>query len=254
MGFNQSIDLVQQHGQDNFYCMAVGDTKYETGKVLYDIGADYLLGRAARVFEAKKVGDPEDNIYVLKDLWPEEDRKPEHKIYDDITHNIDNLYPSSEHGAMVRRHLFTPVDYAFVEVNGVRDNTKTIMMRNKTLVTSNVTHLPTTAVSSCNCQEYPTSFPTFSDRDINPIYDTMRNMRASEKTCYRLHYRIVFKERAKPLHKVGNLGEVFTVLADLMKCQSFDRFVMTKDFTHPSNCSVSYPSQVWMGASRHQRW
>ena len=254
MGFDPSIELVRQRGQNNFYRMAVGDTKYETGKVLYDIGADYLLGRAARIFEAKKVGDPEDNIYVLKDLWPEEDRNPEHKIYNDITHNIDNLYPSSEHGATVRRHLFTPVDYAFVEVNGVRDNTKTIMMRNKTLVTSNVTHLLTTAVSSRNPQEYPTSFPTLSDRDINPIYDTMRNMRASEKTRYRLHYRIVFKECAKPLHKVGNLGEVFAVLADLMKCQSFDHFVMTKDFTHPSNCSVSYPSQVWMGALRHQRW
>ena len=261
MGFDPSVELVH-HAQGNFYRIAVGDTQYKTVQVLHDLGADYLLSRATRVFKVKQVVDTEDNIYVLKDLWLGKDRKPEHEIYDKITGNVDNLYPASEEGDMVRRHLLTPVDHAFVEVNGVRDGTKTSMMRNKTLVTDNVALPPTVAVSTRNRNARPTSFPTASDRETNPIYNpiynTIRNTRASkrasEKTRHRVHYRIVFKECAEPIHEVKNMGEFFAVLADLMECQSFDRFAMTKNFTHPSNCSVSYLSQVWMGASRHQRW
>ena len=52
----------------------------------------------------------------------------------------------------------------------------------------------------------------------NPVYDTVRNVRTSEKTRHHVHYCIVFKECATPLHKVKNMGEFFAVLADLMKC------------------------------------
>jgi hypothetical protein len=188
MGWDPSVELVRR-AEGSFYHIMVGDTQYKTLKALQDRGANYLLSRAARIFKVKKVGDSEDNIYVLKDLWLEQDRKPEHQIYEDIISDVGRLYP--EQVDIVRQHLFTPADHAFVEVNGVRDDTKTSMMRNKTLVSSKVVQL----------------------------LDTMRHVRAPEETCHRMHYRIVFREYATPLHKVKKMGEVFAVLADLMECQ-----------------------------------
>ena len=92
MGFDPSVKLVQDDVQGNFYHIAVGNTQYKTVKVLHDLGADYLLSRATRVFKVKRVGNPEDNFYVLKDLWLEQDRKPEHEIYNEIIRNVENLY------------------------------------------------------------------------------------------------------------------------------------------------------------------
>jgi hypothetical protein len=75
MGWDPSVELLQR-AEGNLYHIMVGDTQYKTLKVLH--GADCLLSRAARTFKVKQVGDNKDNIYVLKDLWLEEDRKPEH--------------------------------------------------------------------------------------------------------------------------------------------------------------------------------
>lgn len=58
MGFDPSIELVRQRGQNNFYRMAVGDTKYETGKVLYDIGADYLAWSSSPYLRSEKSRGP----------------------------------------------------------------------------------------------------------------------------------------------------------------------------------------------------
>ena len=84
MGVDPSVELVQDDVQGNLYHIAVGNTQYKTIKVLHNLGADYLPSRATRVFKVKRVGDPEDNFYVLKDLWLKQDRKPEHKIYNKI--------------------------------------------------------------------------------------------------------------------------------------------------------------------------
>ena len=48
-------------------------------------------------------------------------------------------FGQGENVTIVRRHLFTPINHAFVEVNGVRENTDVSMMRNKTLVSVEVT-------------------------------------------------------------------------------------------------------------------
>jgi hypothetical protein len=214
MGWDPSVEL-HWHVEGNFYHIMVGDTRYRTLKVLQDLGANYLLSRAARVFKVKKVGDNDDNTYVLKDVWLEQDRMPEHQIYQVIISEVGRLYPKQVD--IVRQHLFTPVGHTFVEANGVRDDTKASMMRNKSLV-SEIVRLPVIAVYSHNPSSGSASFPIPSDKERDPIYDTMRHVLDPEETRHRVHYRIVFKECATPLHKVKKMGEVFAVLADLMEC------------------------------------
>lgn len=69
MGWDLSVELLQ-HAEDSFYhILMVGDTQYKTLKVLQDHGVDYLLSRVAGTFKVTKVGDNEDNICILKDLW-----------------------------------------------------------------------------------------------------------------------------------------------------------------------------------------
>jgi hypothetical protein len=210
MGWDPSVELVER-AEGSFYHIMVGDTQYKTLKFCKIMEPTVLLSRAARIFKVKKVGDPEDNIYVLKDLWLEKDRKPEHQIYEEIISDVGRLYP--EQVDIVRQHLFTPV--------------RLCVCRGQW------------------CQgRYENEYDAQQDIGIlqgGPTADTMRYVRAPDKTCHRMHYRIVFKEYATPLHKVKKMGEVFAVLADLMECQSFDSFAMAK--THSFfqlQCFVSF--------------
>jgi hypothetical protein len=93
------------------------------------------------------------------------------------------------------------------------------MMRKSTLVSPKVVQLPTVVLSSPDPSMGSRTSLKPSDKERDPIHDTTRHVRALEKTCRRMHYRIVFKEYATPIHKVKKMGEVFAVLADLMECQ-----------------------------------
>ena len=91
MGWDPSIELVRCN-EGNFYHIMVDDMQYKTLEVLRDHRADYLLSRAARIYKVKKVDDIWDNVYVLKDLWLKQDRKPAHRIYEEMISDVGRLY------------------------------------------------------------------------------------------------------------------------------------------------------------------
>ena len=93
MGWDPLVELVRRD-EGNFYHIMVGDIQYKTLEVLRDHRADYLLSRAARIFKVKKVDDIWYNVYVLKSLWLEQDRKLEHRIYvmSDV-YTLTSLHP-----------------------------------------------------------------------------------------------------------------------------------------------------------------
>ena len=64
MGWDPSVELLE----GGFYHIMVGNTKYKTLGILRDHETTVLLGRGARISKVNKVGDTEDNIYVLKDI------------------------------------------------------------------------------------------------------------------------------------------------------------------------------------------
>ncbi|KAN0133825.1 hypothetical protein V8E53_008549 [Lactarius tabidus] len=73
MGWDPSVELLRC-AEGTFYYIAVSDTQFNTLKVLQDHGTDCLLSRAARTLKVNKVGDNEDNVYFLKDLWLDQDQ------------------------------------------------------------------------------------------------------------------------------------------------------------------------------------
>jgi hypothetical protein len=198
------------------------------------------LINSACIFKVKKVDDTDDTIYVLKDLWLEKDRKPEHQIYEDIISDVGCLYPQKDLDT-VKQHLLTPVNNMFVEVNGIREDTETSMMQSHTLESVRQPIL----IPSRGRPRSGATHPRSSEREVEPVH-------GSDKIHHRWHYRVVFKEYAKPIYQVEMMADVFTVLADLIEGQSFD-LVMANTFSS-FYCSVSIPSWKWMGASRHQCW
>ena len=91
MSWDPSVELLQ-HAEGNSYLITVGNTQCKTLEILQDHGTHVLLSRVARIFKVKKVGDNQDNVYVLKGLWVEQDRNLERQIYEEIICDIRCLY------------------------------------------------------------------------------------------------------------------------------------------------------------------
>ena len=210
MGWDPTVKLLD----GGHYHIDVNNTTYKTLGVLQDSGTVILLSRGARVFKVQKAGDSENKTYVLKDLWLENDRSSERQIYDNILRDVGQQF-SQEDVQFVRRHLLTPVESAFVEVDGVEDNTETSMMRSRTLTSAEAVRLPTRNPSYDPARTGKThSSPSDMEVDID---HGIRRVREPEKIRHRRHYRIVFEEFAMPMHKVTTMKDVFTILVDLIE-------------------------------------
>jgi hypothetical protein len=181
MGLDPSVELME-HAGGSFYHIQVDNALYKTLAILEDHRANALIGPGTRIFKVKRVDDNKDQMYVLKDLWLTMDQKPEHQIYQEIIEDIGSLY-SNKDADTVKQHLLTPIDSMVVTINGVEDDTGTRKM-----------------------QYYTLESPDEHGSEIT-------------KTHHRLHYCIVFEEYATPLSQVKMMGDVFTVLADLIKGQ-----------------------------------
>jgi hypothetical protein len=224
MGLDPSVELVEST-EGSFYHINVNDVRYKTLAILQDHRPDALLSRGARVFKVKRVGDPEDQINVLKDLWIEKDRKPEHRIYEEIVEDVGRLC-SEKDADTIKQYLLTPINSAMVKVNGIEDDTGTSMMRRHRSESSiNDARLPIRLPShdAARCGNASTRS---SDMELDAVDDIKY---AQEKDCRRSHYRVVFKEYATTISRVRMMGDVFIVLADLMKGQSFVVHLMMKN-------------------------
>ena len=212
-----SVELVEST-EGSFYHINVNDVQYKTLAILQDHRPDALLGRGARVFKVKRVGDPEDQTHVLKDLWLEKNRRPEHQIYEEIVEDVGRLYSEKE-ADTVKQYLLTPVDHAIIKVNGIEDDTGTSMLRRNKFE------------SSSNDDQQPIRLPFHDAARCGNTCTRPPHMELDpEKNC-RLHYRVVFKEYATPISRVCTMRDVFIVLADLMKGQSLvDHLVMESIF------------------------
>jgi hypothetical protein len=233
MGLDPSVELVE-HAEGSFYHIKLNDAEYKTFAILKHHTTDVLLDRGTRVFKVKKVGDTGDQIYVLKDLWLEKGRKPEHQIYEEIIEDVRHLY-SEKDADTIKQHFLTPIDNMIVKVNGIEDDTGTSMMRWHTLESSKDAQLPI-RLPSHDFGRSSNASTRASAMELDAVDEIKYNALGPEKTHHRLHYRVVFKEYATPIYQVKMMSDVFTVLADLIKGQSFNHILMASTFSHPSDC------------------
>ncbi|THH03743.1 hypothetical protein EW145_g6042 [Phellinidium pouzarii] len=189
LGWDPTVSVSIENGI-RVYHFTMDDEVFSTVKVMSDVGADAVIGRASRVFKVKR---KDGTLAILKDVWVDDDRELEH-----TARNI------------VKRHLMTPVQFGLVEVDGQTDHTTNVIMRGEAPPFINTFRLvPET--HPVNDAQQSAGHPRASDRTV---YYTARapQENARNEIHHRHHYRLVFKEIGETLYLVKNLSDVLAAL------------------------------------------
>lgn len=112
---------------------------------------------------------------------------------------------SANDAKKVKKHMLTPISNTFVTCHMSQS------------MTSRMTQKP----ACCSAGNYKpvrnsSTHARSSDREVDSANDIKHNVCNPEKTQHCWHYRIVFKEYAMLLEQVKKMGDVFTILADLI--------------------------------------
>lgn len=189
------------------YKVEVNGEFYTTTGILYSHGADSLLSRGGRVF---KVIDKDGSVCALKDLWLEDTRKPERQIYNELLDDIEMVFSKKERDRAANL-LMTPVRDWQIKIDNQPDMTKSHTL------------LLDKGVDLNNWKPLVVGTPRPSDPRLNSRMfsnEAEAIQRHEPKAIrHRQHYRVVFKELATPMDEVANLGDVCTVMADIIQGQ-----------------------------------
>ncbi|KAI5115744.1 hypothetical protein M0805_002822 [Coniferiporia weirii] len=191
------------------YHMEVGGEMYDTVEVLSDFGADAVIGRGTRAFRVvqRRTGTE----YALKDVWVEDDRELEHKIYDDLLGDI-GVNAGEEAKGIAKKYFMTPTQSCKVIVDGQEDHTCNVMMRGAVPSFDNTFEL---VIKKTSVDESAKSVAHSCASDIKEHLATRAPRDNTRKQIHqRIHYRLLFDEVAEPIHKVMDLRDVFIALRD----------------------------------------
>ena len=207
------------------YHIDVDGETYETRETLSSSSADRLLGHATRVWIVHRLGSgksepqPEEVPLVLKDVWLEDDRPPEHMLLGELLNDVEKKYGTATRRKLAS-HLLTPIAHCFTRVNGEEDHTTDVMMRGyspsyKETFRVNVEHLG----CDTDCDEGEDGAGPRTEIGVdglrrNGLRDPFYWCNSAKRISRRKHYRVVFKEVATSVYTLHDLEDVFTVLSD----------------------------------------
>ncbi|KAI5116304.1 hypothetical protein M0805_004645 [Coniferiporia weirii] len=204
LGWDPTVSVTIENGARTFN-FTVKDHIFKSVRVLSDIGADAIIGRATRAFIVK---GKDDKLAVLKDVWIDDDRDPEHTIRSKILADVEKKFGKKVR-KRVAKYLLTPIVADFVKVDDQNDHTTKVLMRGSAPSLENTFDL-LLVKPILSAARSSTGYSQTSDRIT---YQVMRGSR--KHLHHRVHYRIVFREIGVPLHQVSKLSDVFTVLGDV---------------------------------------
>lgn len=217
LGWDPTIRSVTTSDGRRAYRIDVDDQTFETEEVLSDSAADALVSHAARVWIVRNVESGERS--VLKDVWIDDDRDPEHAVREAILRDIEVTYGDAARQEAAS-HFLTPIIQWFVHVNGIPDHTTGVMMRG---FTPSMRHRFTFRVRKPRIATAGDGLghSTTSDAEMQL---TKRKLRPPfphgllrRNIFRRKHYRIVYKEVAQDLYTIKKLSDSFLVLRDSAK-------------------------------------
>ena len=202
LGWDESMNRIGPQ----VYEIRVKDKLYTTTKKLCDISAEEIEGRATRVWEAES----EDKTrVVLKDVWLDESRRPEHELIKEVLKKEEDKKLRD----YMTKSFFTVVDFERVKIGDQEDTTKRTILRGLWL-RDDCEFLRICADSFVSMPLETLGTPPATGMSRN--HSIKFSAAVSRRVQYRYHYRIVFKEAATPLYSVNNMGKVFSTCRDAM--------------------------------------
>ncbi|KAL5520262.1 hypothetical protein ACEPAG_9475 [Sanghuangporus baumii] len=214
LGWDPTIRPFIRDDGRRVYRIDVDGETYETDQVLSKSSSEQLTGHATRVWIVQRPGS--DDLHVLKDVWIEDDERPEHFVYEMLLHDVEELY-----GADVRQqvasHLLTPIAYCLVRANGEEDDTTNVMMRGYTPSFKETYRANVENLGSGDEGVLPSTEIGIEGLERGDLRDPLHWYNPVRKIVRRRHYRVVFREVAKPLYAVRDLTDAFSVLSDSAK-------------------------------------
>lgn len=142
-------------------------------------------------------------IYVLKDVYMNDERDPEHDIYRETIDSVKDIADVT----YLKAHLRTPYDAWMATVKGEEDHTVEVMMHDIPTDAGNVFKLVAKEEGSTG------PLMAFDEEPHEKAYLATRSPpRPILKVAGRKHYRTVFEKVATPIWQLTNLRNVLLVL------------------------------------------
>ncbi|KAF5370176.1 hypothetical protein D9757_010613 [Collybiopsis confluens] len=213
LGWDPTIEVTRSPSPPRQYEITVNGRSFTTVKNLADYSADSLVSRATRVWLVK---DEEGRKFVLKDVWMDTDRLPEHEIRDNLLEDVLKKRGLHDHRKL-SNHMLTPRVFERMKIDD-KDDTTPSMMNEQTPTTSRVFFLirpiPIPARSQSSHPSETSSQANWSETFTPVQVQTEGSAKLTIRSKY--HYRIVFEEHGTDLYSEMNLHSVFKTLSDLI--------------------------------------
>ena len=181
--------------------------RFQTRQIISSSGAESLLGRGTRVFEAVEIdgnGNPNGSPVVLKDIWIDSDRTREGKVLA-LLHTEANC----EDRKLVEKHFLTTICHGDVwtEID-IRDDTANSLMRGLEITSDHV------SLFKLQVKPFIRTYEPLSGSESSQANSRVRAPHPHLRFAHKTHYRIVFKEKGITIDRVKRLSDVMTVLGE----------------------------------------
>lgn len=239
--------LMQDDGAAQYNILVRSETgeeqAYRTLELLYEQGAEYLVGRGTRVWKALKIENGEEvgEPVVLKDAWVDHHREREGTINSRVRESAI----TRNHRDVFDMGLLTILSHGDVFVAAAPDRTpwlpqgsdpsdnNVIGSRGATAINEHNSdesatqdedsgsystggHDPTTADDRVDEGSAAQEKASAGDRDVTTVDKHVDDdPRTSPQPSYQVHYRIVYKEIGKPLGTLTSLYSIFKALREV---------------------------------------
>ena len=198
---------IQVEQDVQYKIMMDSSTTYITTRIIADYGAEAMVGRSTRIFEAYREGNPGRTPVVIKDSWRVFDREREDQILRNILSDADRVLPPNE-AKDAREYFLTVIEAEDVKIDQSVDTTLS-MLRDVNIPEDSKVHvIPAEPAIS--------SVMHSSSKGHTPIYHIPLRVKPRD-IHHRIHSRVVFGEVCQTLYDFDSFHAVLIILLRLLK-------------------------------------